>query len=394
MTTPPFGPPMDDGDVQAAARMLSLAFAASPEGASQWIDRAGREHLRILRDEQGPGACFMRVPMGQYFGGRSVPMVGIAGVAVPPERRGSGLAISLMREALREIARERAPLSTLYASTQALYRQVGYEQAGHRFLYRFPLDRLGVRERAMAVKALAEDAQQAIVACASEFARAFDGTLDRGPYCWGRVRANRDERYDGFGVFADDGSLEGYVFLTQRRKVETGRAEITISDLAFTTARAGRRLLGLLADFATVGDDALLFAGPIHPLCTLMPQQRFSVEKRDYWMLRIVNLPAAIEARGFPCACRGAVTLDVRDDLLPENAGRWTISVADGRGRAEPGRDGPTLRLDIRGVAAIYSGFYSVRQAALVGLVEGDEDAFNRAEAVFPTSTPWMIDMF
>lgn len=390
--------PRGEADLVDVARMLSLAFAGPREGTRQFIDNAQPENIRILRLTNDPSArpqaCFVRVPMGQYFGGKRVPMTGIAGVAVPPESRGGGLALTLMREALREIAAEGTPLSTLYASTQTLYRQVGYEQAGHRFQYRIPIERIAVRDRSMFVRPLTDDDQPAVEACCAAFARAFDGMLDRGPYLWRRVRRNRDDTYDGFGVFGDDGQFEGYLFMAQRRNVETGRHDLALSDLAYATPRAGRRLLGLLADFATVGDDVIFHGGPIHPLFTHMPQQRFTVQKRDYWMLRIVNLPAAIAARGFSASSRAAIHVHVVDDLLPENAGPWTIAIEGGRGQATRGGSGSPLHMNIRALAAIYAGLYSPTQARFAGLLEGDERTIAAADALFQPSCPWMTDMF
>ena len=44
--------------------------------------------------------------LGQYFGGRSVPMAGIAAVGVPPEHRGRGVAKQLMTLTLQGLRDE------------------------------------------------------------------------------------------------------------------------------------------------------------------------------------------------------------------------------------------------------------------------------------------------
>ena len=55
-------------------------------------------------------------------------MLGIAAVAVAPEHRGSGIGSRLLRVTLQE-GRERGfPLSCLYASTQPLYRRLGFDR--------------------------------------------------------------------------------------------------------------------------------------------------------------------------------------------------------------------------------------------------------------------------
>ncbi|VAX40546.1 hypothetical protein MNBD_PLANCTO03-1680, partial [hydrothermal vent metagenome] len=85
-----------DDDVSWAARASALAFAAEEAGCREWLAMAGHENLRLLREDGGIAASLIVLPMGQYFGGRSVAMEGIAGVAVPPEGRGHGAARRLM----------------------------------------------------------------------------------------------------------------------------------------------------------------------------------------------------------------------------------------------------------------------------------------------------------
>lgn len=381
-----------ESELPVVARLIAHAFAMPAEGASQWLCNSGLEHVRVLEEEGQVRACLLRIPMGQHFGGRAVPMIGIAGVAVAPEWRGRGTARRLMEACVREVAAGPAPLTALYASTQSLYRQVGYEQAGHRFGVRISLAQIGVREREPRVEALTEEDRPAIEACYRRFAARFDGMLDRGAYVWGRVRKNRDEAFHPFGVRNAAGGLDGYLFLTQRRK-PTGRHDVALSDLAFDTPAAGRRLLGFLADFQTVGDDLLLFGGPAHPALALLGQQRYAVEFRDYWMLRIADVPAALEARGYAPGVAAETHLEVRDELLGANAGRFVLRVQGGRGSVEPGGEG-RVRCGVRGLAAMYSGFMPPEGLALAGLVEGESGDLRAAGAVFGGSTPWMTDFF
>ncbi len=85
------------------ARLIAHACAMPAEGASQWLCNSGLEHVRVLEEEGQVRACLLRIPMGQHFGGRAVPMIGIAGVAVAPEWRGRGTARRLMEACVREV---------------------------------------------------------------------------------------------------------------------------------------------------------------------------------------------------------------------------------------------------------------------------------------------------
>lgn len=398
-----YGPIQTDADIAQSARLLSLAFAGPQDKSEEWIRLGGVENMRVLRgDGDSILACLMRIPMGQYFGGTSVPVLGIAGVAVAPEARGEGLARCLMQECLKECAAEGMPLSNLYASTQELYRQVGYEQAGHRFVTTVPYSQMtadrrdaATDERTLTVSAARPEDEAEIRACYAAFARCYDGMLDRGPYVWRRTRQLREALYPGFVVRDAAGRLDGYVFLTQDRDAKTGRHDVVVSDYAFTTAQAGRKILSFLGNFGSMMHECVLPGGPLHPLAHLMSQQRFKVEKKDFWMVRVTDVPRAIAARGYNAAVEATVVLDIADDLIPANARSFEVRVSRGRGIAgNAGAARSGVRVGVRGLAAMYAGLVSARQCVALGWASGDEDSIDRANAIFPGGSPAMTDHF
>lgn len=383
----------DDATVR---RILALSFAGTVEGVGSYLDLVGRDEMRVLDDgTANPPACLGRIPMGQYFGGNSVPMMGIAAVGVAPESRGSGRALALMQAGLRELAEERVPLSCLYASTQALYRQVGFEQAGSKFEIRIPLRQLTQGTRDLPIEPL-DVPDDRVKACYADFARRYDGMLDRGPFIWSRVKQARDTVSTGFGIApgGPGAPLEGHVYLNQKRH-DDGRYDIVLSDLAFTTTRAAMRLLGFLRDFTSMGLTLTLTGGPCHPLISLLDQQWIEMHLREWWMLRIVDLEQAILRRGYSSCVNVSVPIEMDDDLLPSNNGRWLFRVSAGRG--EVTRDSstrPAVRVGPRGMATMYSGFMSPRQAQLLGLVDGPDSLLNELGTAFAGTAPWMSDHF
>ena len=53
--------------------------------------------------------------------------------------------------------------------------------------------------------------------------------------------------------------------------------------------------------------------------------------RRVAWMLRVLDAPSAVAARGFPAAVSADVPLVIEDDLdRPCNAGGWRLTVARG----------------------------------------------------------------
>lgn len=399
-TLRPFDAARDEADL---TRVLTLAFGMPREGTAGYLDLVGRSEMRVLDEGRPPiAACLARIPMGQFFGGRSVPMTGIAAVGVAPEARGRKLALRLMQECVREIAAEGVPLACLYASTQALYRQVGFEQAGSKFEVRVPLRQIhqGTRDLPIEpIEVMAADGRPhpRLVDSYQTFARHFDGCLDRGPFIWKRIQQVRETAFHGFAVVPDGpgGRIEGHVFLAQQRHPSGGRHDVVLSDLAFTTRRAGLRLLGFLRDFTSMGLHLQWIGGPCHPLLTLLDQQWVEVQLRDYWMLRVTRFADAIAARGYHEGVEVDACVELRDDLIPENAGRWRLRIANGRGSAERTTlDGAAFRCNIRTMGALFSGFLAPSQAILLGLAEGDAATAARLAGAFAGTAPWMVDHF
>ncbi len=117
-------------------------------------------------------------------------------------------------------------------------------------------------------------------------------------------------------------------------------------------------------------------------------------------MLRVIDPVAAVAGRGFGAGTSARVRLRLADPDLPANAGRYTLTVRDGKGSLE--RDGtagqadsapPRCRLGPRGFAALYAGvpLATLRVAGLVSGGEGDSDA--ALDAAF-AATPYLLYYF
>jgi predicted acetyltransferase len=390
-----FGPIVEQ-DVPTLVRLIHHAFASTPDAEEKWIRPSGLDNFRGVRErERGPlSSCYLRIRMGQFFGGRSVSMLGIAAVAVAPEARGQGTARWMMGKAMQEAREDGFALSGLYASTQGLYRQVGYEQAGYRTTTKLLPHRIDVRAREPIVRPLTARDDQAMAACYEKFAANFAGMLDRCPYIWRRVREFRDKKFNGFGIEGPGGTIEGYVFLLQNRL--TDGIELDVSDLTFTTARAGQRLLGFLADFSTTTKEITINGAPLHPILSLMTSHHHTIAKSEVWMLRITDLAKALKERGYPRHLNATIQLNIHDPIVRENDGSWTLHVE--HGRAEVKKEAamrPAITCQIGALAPLYSGLYTATQGALLGWVEGERGALEAADAIFGGfGTPWMTDFF
>ncbi len=386
-------------DIPRASTLLALAFGGEDQDCGVWLRASGLDNLRLWRDSQGNvSGTALRIDMAQYFGGASVPMVGIAGVSVAPETRGEGVATEMMKACVRELHAEGWPISALYPSTQPLYRKVGYEQVSHRFMISVPIGRLSTNIshiKGWSVRPLDERDFVHVQKIYGQFASVWSGMLDRSDYCWTRLRKWRGTDYRGFGAYSPSGELRGYLYMSQARKPETGRFDINISDIAWIEPDAARRLLMFIADFTTMGDDCVFQGGASHPLCNYIHHNIYQMRLRDPWMLRITDVKKAIEARGYSPGVAVSATIGIKDDVVPQNSGFWEIGVADCKGHAKRvNAGGAVSEIDICTLAQIWSGYVSVQQAVAMKLVSGNAANVLQLTPAFAGPTPWMTDFF
>ncbi|HEY3245525.1 MAG TPA: GNAT family N-acetyltransferase [Phycisphaerae bacterium] len=390
-TNPSYAPPRDDEEIARIGEVLAHAFLFPVERARAYLERGGLENVRVIRDGGDVQGALLILPMGQWFGERAVPMAGIAAVGIAPDHRGRGAGTRLMRAVVEELHANGTPLSALYPATQPIYRRQGYEQAGMHFEVRLPTDHIHVHDRTLELRPTRPDDQPAIEELYRRSARRAPGNLERHHLIWHRVRESPEDKVQGFCV-GRDGQLEGYVYYMQKRASPRWYS-LHVTDYVAATPDAGRRLLAFFADHRSLADEVIWRSGPRDPLLMLLPEQRHSRTLQDYWMLRIVNVPAALQARGYAAQLSGELHLEVRDDVLPANGGRFVLEVADGQGHVRSGGRGE-LQMDVRGLAALYSGFLAPRDLAAAGYAAGSEDAYATAEAIFAGPAPWMRDHF
>jgi predicted acetyltransferase len=385
------GPPRDERELEQFGKIASEAFVVAPERFRPYFDAAGRGNFRFVRRDGALVGGLAILPKGQWFGGQAVPMAGIAVVAVPPEHRAGGVATELLSAVLRELYDGGCSLSTLYPATVALYRRAGYELAGVSCEVTLTAKSIDLRDRTLAVRAATPDDEPQIRAVYRQAAARTAGNLDRSEFNWWRVREQRGEKTQAY-VVCRGPTVEGYAYLLSQ-SVDMAHANLRVLDMAAVTPEAARRVLTLIADYRTIRDQVIFRSGPFDPLLMHLAEVPATAVGRTPWMTRIVHVPRALAARGYPAGVAAELHLDVRDEVLAENNGRWVLHVADGHGEVHPGGRG-TLAVHVRGLAALYTGFLTPAELVLAGLASGPAPDLAAAAAPFAGPTPWMRDAF
>ena len=169
-----------------------------------------------------------------------------------------------------------------------------------------------------------------------------------------------------------DGEDVGLAGFRREQKWEHGRPGGDLTVFALVGGPAARlALLRRLVDFDLIGTVKVWSVGVADPMLTWLgsPRGASEVAVYDNLWVRLVDLPKALEARGYAAACD--LVLDVADTSAPWNAGRWRLRV-DGSGAAQVERTeaDADLRLPVQALGALYLGDVSPVGLVRSGVVE------------------------
>ncbi|MFN2555614.1 MAG: enhanced intracellular survival protein Eis [Nitriliruptorales bacterium] len=189
--------PLTTDELEAAFRIRTQAFNISPQQLQDY-----RASLRLDRtlgafDAGQLIATAVVHELAQFFGGRPVPMGGVASVAVVPHRCGSGVVTRLLGATL-EVMHERGEvISTLYPATAVPYRRMGWEVAGYRVHRRVPLRSLATLPPPAARVAVCPSGESDLERLAATYATVAtktNGFVHRNEWWWPSVARVSDRR--------------------------------------------------------------------------------------------------------------------------------------------------------------------------------------------------------
>jgi predicted acetyltransferase len=378
-----------EADLEAMLDVRERAFGPmSSDGAQRWfaVNRELVDEGRLggVFDGGALAGCGKARGFVQAWHGRPVPMAGMSGITVLPEYRGRGVGPVIMRQ-LADLARRRGePISALYPATVPLYRHLGWELVGAQSRYALPAHHLRLLGGRLPVRRLGEgdaEAAQVMVAEAVGVDRAS------GPLVWSTAQWRRVLSDPSRFAYACEGGLVVYGW---------EGPDLSVDRLWAGTAVAARTLWSLVGSGSSVAKTVLAYLGPDDPLFWLLPEEAGHEVVRHGWMLRVLDVPSALEARGYPEELDVELSFTVEDREHADHSGRWVMRVEGGRAQvARAGADGGGgLVMGAHGLAGLYAGRPAV-MLERAGLLDGGSSQQGWvADAVFATPVPYLTDYF
>ena len=388
--------PVSSEEFDAFQAVAMHAFQASPPNEEE--RQLTLSHLEFDRSLAAFDGTMPVGTAGAYSfqltvpGLQTVPAAGVTWVSVLPSHRRRGVLSSMMRRQLADVRDRGEPLAVLWASESVIYSRYGYGRAMWHADLTFHRG-----EGALAATAPADGRLRLRIAdpgaALPELAKVYDavlptrpGFIARNEPWWRREVYDPADRRNGASplhclLAEDDSGPRGYALYSAVSRWDSDTSlpdgvlnvrEMVAADAAASAALAADLLSrDLTTEFRLRGrpvDDPLLYH--------LADPRRARPRLKDALWVRIIDVPDALARRRY--SSPADVVIEVHDDLLPSNAGRWRLTTggaaADGSGlEATCVRAGAASEvdvvLDVTTLGAAYLGGTPLGALAAAGLV-------------------------
>ena len=351
---------LEPAQVPHAWELLERAFGHGPHPEDVEVELAlvdpSRFYGGFLGDElvatAGSFALDMAVP------GAVVPVAGVTWVGVTPTARRQGLLTALMERQLDDLHSAGTAVAALWASEGAIYGRYGYAPAAWNLAltlprgaaFRRPVPAGGVRLVPPDPAPLAE--------VYAQVASSTPGFSSRDRDWWAYRLHDPEDRRGGRAPLQCVVTDGGYALYAVEAKWEDTlpAAVVHVREVLAVDDTARGRLWRYLLDLDLVSEIRLQSAAPDEPLVLswLAEPRAARPRVRDSLWVRLLDVPQALAERKY--ACDLDVVLEVADERLGWNAGRWRLTGGRTGALCERTDDPADLVLEAADLGAAYLG--------------------------------------
>lgn len=387
--------PLRPGDAEQAFALRVDAFSsasAAPYDADEIY--IPDEHRLVAVDGGRVVGHLGAWPFHQAYLGHPVPMGGLGAVAVAHDQRGTGIGSRLIAAGLDHMADAGMVISTLYPSTPVPYRRWGWEFAGEHVRRRVPTRvLLDVPPPATPVRLrpYEPDDLDALATLQDEVAAGEPGGLLGGRRWLARaLQADPDDPELALVAVRDD--RPAGLLLAAKTPPDGGIYGLHVLRMFGVDREVERALLRSVGHHHTVAGTTVLRSRPADPLLFELDSLMGPDPGSEHFMTRLVDVPRAIAARGWP-SVSVTVELEITDDRRPANSGRFVLEVHDRAAALTRGGAGRTV-VDVRALASLYTGFVTAVGLVRAGRLHAAAEDVTALSEAFMAPTPFMRDTY
>lgn len=357
-----------EADLDTIVSIRARSFGPADD-AEAWLqslfERLNDRRWLVVADSSGTVLAAGRIlAFSQAWRGRLLPMGGVAGVYVEPSARGRGVATRLMGGLMSRMVELGDVVSCLFPTTAGLYRACGYEIGGAQ--RRLELDGAGLRSLA---RSLGPHSAPRPRPCVPDDAADVHALVTS---IWAEQGVDGPTLPSAADLAKDFGDSNRMNYLCEGGYVSgiLSDGRVIVDLMAARTAADASALWSLVGSGSSATPKVRAFLDSRDPVLLSNPSLPAHEVREIPWMARVIDLPAAVAARGCATAVVGSVVIDVQDEQLPGNHGTWSVAARGGSLTATRTDQAPELALSTRGLAALWCG-WSVPLLLAAGLATG-----------------------
>jgi predicted acetyltransferase len=376
-------------------RVVSIAFHDDPteEGATAERDLLEMDRALVARRDGaivGTAAILTRqlaVPGGV------VPTAHVTLVSVAPTARRQGVLTRFMQRQFDDARTAGEPIAALWASEGRIYQRFGYGLAAKKLSLTVETNEVALTVP-VGTGSLREGTPSAL---RDVLVKLYDTVYTSRPGWSERAERHWDYRLADLKEWRRGGTqlravihegpegVDGYaLWRGQGRWSDTGPAgEVRVLEHVSTTPEAYNALWQFLLTVDLTRTLHAWACAPDEPLLHAITEpRRLDARLNDALWVRVLDVPAALAGRRY--AAEFDLVIEVTDDLVPTNAGRWRLRGSPGAASCFSTVDGPDLSCDVRALGTVYLGGTGFTTLAATGqVIEHRSGALAEADAAF-----------
>lgn len=375
-------------ELELYGEMARLAF--TPDWSRQqrdfWLASAPftRTNTRGLVDPAGTLLAALRImdDGALYFRSDTpIPTALITSVVTPPEHRRKGYVKDLFLRMYAELRAQGTALTALYPFYFPFYRALGYELAHDAAYYTVKIEQFKPWQRGAGqgrfVPAQLDPDWEAMNAVYTAWARRNLGGVARDRGWWFRKFNHNQDFAPAYLYYDAADQPAGYIIYHLQDKGNWDR-DLAIHEMGARDRAAWEAIYGFIYNHDSQAGAATFWLPVDAAFASQIPDPRAAeVRVHPGYMLRLLDVAGAFQQRTWAPEAEGAFAFALADPLVPEQAGAYRVQVRDGRAEVmrRAADAGAGVRLDIRALSQLYSGYLSPARAAALGQIQVDRAA-------------------
>lgn len=392
-----------DDEFLAFGRAMEQVFLEAPsdEEVERWRPVCPPDRFLAVTDPRGGFAGTAGShPLTIAWPGQDEPLgcAAVTAITVRPDHRRRGVLRAMMQRLLEDAVAAGEPTAALFASEGTIYGRFGFGPAApaHGLRMRRPAVATIDADVSLVELVDADTARAAFPDVHAAHGRLRPGLVQRSEPWWPLwLDHHRDKDADGTFGARWHALVPGRGYATFRG-TDGGWADrrptgtVRVEELIANDDDAAAALWAFLAQVDLVETIEAPYRPVDDPVRFLVANEaEVDVKAGMPLWIRLVDLPAALASRGYEVTDR--LVLDVHDDQLPSNTGRWSLDVSPDGATCDPTDDAADVTLGTSLLSTLVLGGYRATTLADAGRLPGTDPAVvRRLDRLFDVPrSPW-----